>query len=188
LDYVYSIERLSRVLKPVSTEQDADAAVALLLKHANEEGFRILLVKRAENPVDPWSGQMAFPGGKRSPEDQSLRQTVVRETLEETNINLLDRCRFLGVMTALTSTQRPEMKILPFVILLEHEPSIRLNEKELEGFVWISLEELIQHKGTFKFSFGKFPAYIVGSTVIWGLTYRILENFVPPSSVHFGSR
>jgi 8-oxo-dGTP pyrophosphatase MutT (NUDIX family) len=96
LDYVYSIERLSRVLKPVSAEQDADAAVALLLNHANE-GFRILFVKRAENPVDPWSGQMAFPGGKRNSEDLSLRQTVVRETLEETNVNLL-RARALVYM------------------------------------------------------------------------------------------
>ncbi|RLI39759.1 hypothetical protein DRO69_13870, partial [Candidatus Bathyarchaeota archaeon] len=81
------------------------------------------------------------------------------------------------VIEPLRSTQRPEMKILPFVVLLEHEPSIKLNE-ELEGFVWISLEELIQHKGMVKFSFGEFPAYIVGNTVIWGLTYRILEKFI----------
>lgn len=176
MDYVYSIERLSRVLKPVSAEQDADAAVALLLNHANE-GFRILFVKRVENPVDPWSGQMAFPGGKRSSEDQSLRQTVVRETLEETNIDLLDRCRFLGVMTVLTSTQRPEMKVLPFVVLLEREPSIKLNKKELERFVWISMEELFRNEKTVKFDFGEFPAYVVGDNIVWGLTYRILQNF-----------
>ena len=176
MDYVISIERLSRVLKPVSAEQDADAAVALLLNHANE-GFRILFVKRAENPADRWSGQTAFPGGKRSSEDQSLRQTVVRETLEETNINLLDRCRFLGVMTALTSTLRPEMKVLPFVVLLEREPTIKLNKKELERFVWISMEELFQNQKTVKFDFGEFPAYIIGDSIIWGLTYRILKDF-----------
>lgn len=176
LDYVHSIERLSRVLKPVSVEQDADAAVALLLKHANE-GFRILFVKRAENPVDPWSGQMAFPGGKRSSEDKNLRHTVVRETLEEINVNLLDRCRLLGVMTPLTSTQRPEMKILPFVVLLEHEPSIKLNNKELERFVWISIRDLFQNEKNVKFDFGEFPAYVVGDNIVWGLTYGILQNF-----------
>jgi len=69
------------------------------------------------------------------------------------------------------------MKVLPFVILLKHEPAIKLNEKELEGFVWILLEELVQNKSTAKFSFGEVPAYIVKRNVIWGLTYRILENF-----------
>jgi len=164
------------MLTPVSEEQDADAAVALLLKTVNQD-FKVLLVKRVENPTDPWSGQMALPGGKRDSKDKDLKQTVVRETSEETNINLLHRCRFLGVMETLRSTRRPDMKILPFVILLEHEPSIKLNE-ELEGSVWISLGELVQHKGTAKFSFGEPPAYIVGKSVIWGLTYRILERFI----------
>ncbi len=176
MGYVGSIERLSKVLKPVSEAQGADAAVALLLK-LMDQVLKVFFVKRVENPSDPWSGQMAFPGGKRDAKDQNLKQTVVRETSEETNINLLDRCRFLGVMAAFKSTRRPEMKILPFVILLEHEPSIKLNE-ELKEFVWISLEELVQHRGISKFSFGEFPAYIVGNNVIWGLTYRILEKFV----------
>jgi hypothetical protein len=69
------------------------------------------------------------------------------------------------------------MKILPFVVFLEHEPSIKLNE-ELEGFAWVSLEKLAQHKGIAEFSFGEFPAYIIENSVIWGLTYRILEKFV----------
>ena len=69
------------------------------------------------------------------------------------------------------------MKVLPFIILLEHEPSIELNE-ELDRFVWISLEELVQHRGTAKFSFGEVPAYIIGNRIIWGFTYRILEKFV----------
>jgi len=176
LTCVYSIDKLSKVLKPLSEEQGADAAVALILKPMNRD-FKVLFVKRVENPADSWSGQIAFPGGKRDAKDKNLKQTIVRETLEETNIDLLDRCRFLGALTALRSTRRPEMKVLPFVILLGHEPTIKLNEKELEGFVWILLEELVRNKSTVKFGFGEFPAYIVERNVIWGLTYRILENF-----------
>jgi 8-oxo-dGTP pyrophosphatase MutT (NUDIX family) len=175
LSYVGRIEKLSRALKRTSKEQDADGAVALLLKPV-DQALKVLFVKRVENPADLWSGQIAFPGGKRDAKDQNLKQTVVRETLEETNINLLDRCRFLGMMGSLRSTQRPEMKILPFVVLLEHEPTIKLNE-ELEGFVWISLEELVRHKGMAKFSFGEVQAYTVGNYIIWGLTYRILDKF-----------
>jgi 8-oxo-dGTP pyrophosphatase MutT (NUDIX family) len=176
LIHIDNIENLSKLLNPVSEDQEADAAVALLLKLMDQD-LKLFVVKRVENPADPWSGQMALPGGKRDAKDKNLKQTITRETLEETNINLLDNCRFLGVMKPLRSTQRPGMKILPFVVLVEHEPLIKLNE-ELEWFVWISLEELTEHKGTVKFSFGKFPAYIVGNIVIWGLTYRILEKFV----------
>ena len=162
-------------MKPTSEKHDADAAVSLLLKESDEE-FEILFVERVENPVDPWSGQMAFPGGKRSSEDQNLMQTVVRETLEEAHINLLDRCRFLGTMTTLTSDQKPEMEVLPFVFVLQHEPAIELNRKELERFIWVSVEELYQNEGSVKLEFGEFPAYIVSNNVIWGLTYRILKN------------
>jgi hypothetical protein len=70
------------------------------------------------------------------------------------------------------------MRILPFVVLIEHDQSVKLNEKELEGFVWISLKELIKHKAIAKFSFGNFPAYIVENNVIWGLTYQIIEKLV----------
>jgi len=176
LSYTDIIDKLSKVLNPVSEIQEADAAVALLLK-LMDQNLKVFIVKRVENATDPWSGQMALPGGKRDAKDQNLKQTVVRETLEETNMNLFDNCRFLGVMKPLRSTQRPEMKILPFVVLVEHEAIIKLNE-ELEWFVWISLEEIKEHKGAVKFSFGEFPAYVVGNNVIWGLTYRILEKFI----------
>lgn len=172
-----NIEKLSKALRPTLDEQEANAAVALLLKLGNA-GLNVLFVKRVENPADPWSGQVALPGGKRDAGDLNLKQTVSRETLEETNINLLDDCRFLGVLSALRSRPRLGLKILPFVILLEHEPSIKLNEKELEGFVWMSLKEVFLGKGSFRFSFGEVPAYTVRRTVIWGLTYRILENFI----------
>ncbi len=173
---IEDVEKMSKVLRPVPEAQNAGAAVALLLKVTNHD-IKALFVKRAENPADPWSGQMALPGGKRDAKDRSLKDTVVRETLEETNINLLYRCRFLGSMDPLKSDIRPELKIIPFVILLEHEPLIKLNA-ELKYFVWISPEELIQNRCTVKFSFGEFPAYIVGSNVIWGLTYVIFENFI----------
>lgn len=171
------VEMLSKALRPVTDEQGANAAVALLLKPEKTD-LNVLFVKRVENLADPWSGQMAFPGGKRDLKDANLVKTVVRETLEETGINLLRRSRFLGVLTALSSRPRPELKILPFVVLLEHKPLIKLSEKELQGFVWISLDEIAKHRGSARLSFGEVPAFIIGNIVIWGLTYRILEDLL----------
>lgn len=170
------IENLSKMLKPASEVQNADAAVALLLKLVNQD-FKILLVKRTENPSDPWSGQMAFPGGKCDPKDRDIRYTVVREAVEETNIDIICGCRFLGVLENMRSTVRPKLLVAPFVVLLEHEPTIILNE-ELEDYVWVSLKKLRKCEGIAKFPFGEVPAYIFEGNVIWGLTYRILENFI----------
>lgn len=176
MTHVDIIEELPMVLKPVQEGLVADAAVALLLRMVNEE-LEVFLVKRVESPSDPWSGNVALPGGKRTPEDRDLKQTVVRETLEETNINLLYRCRFLGVLETLISTPRPEMKILPFVVLVEHEPTVRLNY-ELDSFAWISLRRLIRNRTKVKFSFGERDAYVFDDVIVWGLTYRVLEMFV----------
>ena len=172
-----NIKTLSEQLRPVAQTEDADAAVALLLRPMNDD-FDILVVKRVNSPRDPWSGQMALPGGKRESKDVNLRNTVIRETLEETGIDLEDRCCFLGTIRTQCSNHKPEMTVLPFVILLQHDATIRLNEKELEKFAWIPLKELAKHRGTARFSFGEFPAYVIDDYVIWGVTYRIIEELL----------
>jgi hypothetical protein len=53
-----------------------------------------------------------------------------------------------------------------------------LSENELEEYFWIPLEELVRNRTSAKLSFGEVPAFIVGDNVIWGLTYRIVENFM----------
>ena len=174
---VLSIEKLSTNLKSASDEQDANAAVALILKLEDGRPY-VLFVRRIQDTSDPWSGQIALPGGKRELEDKNLKETVIRETWEETKINLLGNCRFLGVMSAFQSKPRPEIRVLPFVILLMGKPSIRLNEKELKEYFWFPLDELVKDRTMAKFSFGKVPAFVVGNRVIWGLTYRIVECFI----------
>ena len=169
------VKKLAQHLGQMSSEQGANAAVALLIKGATDPN--ILFVKRIQNPTDPWSGQIALPGGKRDGKDKNLKDTVIRETLEETGINL-ERCRFLGVMSVQKSTPRPEIKVLPFVIFLEHKPAITLSERELEKYVWIPIEQLAQNKSTVTFSFGESPAYVINDTVIWGLTHRIIEELM----------
>ena len=176
MGYIGNAKKLSMMLKQTSKNLDANAAVVVLLR-AVDQDFQVLFVKRAEKTSDPWSGQTALPGGKRNPEDRNLKETVVRETFEETTINLLESCRFLGTIEPVRSTQKPEMKILPFVILLHRDQAIKLNE-ELTEYFWAPLKELAKHKGTVKFSFGKYPAYIIENHIIWGLTYKILQNLL----------
>lgn len=170
------IDEITKALKPFSPKQEANAAVAIMLKPTRQD-MKILFVKRIENPRDPWSGQIALPGGKREPEDLDLKETILRETNEETGINLLDHCRFLGVTEPVRSKLNPEMKILPFIFLLEHEPVIKLNREELERYYWIPIKKLIRNERIVKSGVKAHPTFIIGEIKIWGLTFRILKKF-----------
>ena len=77
-------------------EWRARAAVALIFRVASEGALELLLIKRAEYPGDPWSGQVAFPGGREEAGDASLAETAIRETREETGIELEPRRNVLG--------------------------------------------------------------------------------------------
>ncbi len=174
MDHEDAVEKLRGVLKPVE-DADAGAAVAILLKR-EERGLQVLLVKRATNPSDPWSGHMAFPGGRRRPEDRDLRETVIRETREETGIELRG-CRFLGTLSVTTSSVAPELGVLPFVVLCNETPRITLNE-ELCSHFWVSLEHLRRSRGSALIQGVEVPAFLVNGEVVWGLTYRMLENLL----------
>jgi hypothetical protein len=80
-------------------------------------------------------------------------------------------------MEPVRSTQKPEMQVLPFVVFLQEEQVIRLNE-ELTEYFWVPLKELNHYRGAAKFSFGEYPAYIIKRHIIWGLTYKILQNLL----------
>jgi 8-oxo-dGTP pyrophosphatase MutT (NUDIX family) len=170
------IAKLLSALKPFSAQQSANAAVALLLK-PNADDFEILLVKRATRQTDVWSGQMARPGGNREPQDADLKATAIRETLEETSVDI-GASSFLGALDAVQPVPRRDYLVLPFVVLLENDPKIFLNHGELESFLWVPYEEILQSKGkTAVPNIGEVPAFLVKNTVVWGMTYRILLDF-----------
>ena len=173
---IFQINKLVKNLVQTSDNQDVKAAVVLLLRIINHE-IQILLVKRAEDPIDTWSGQTALPGGKLDPGDLDLKATAVRETFEETGINLLENCRFLGAMRPLRSIERAEMQVLPFVVLLEKDQTITLNE-ELTEYFWVSIREIDKNKIKSRIRYSEYTTYLIKNHVIWGLTYNILHDFL----------
>jgi len=176
LDNNKIIDELTNALEQNLESVEANAAVVVLLRIENQE-IQVLFVKRTEYPADTWSGQIALPGGKRELGDRDLRETVVRETLEETGINLLEGCQFLGIMDPVRSVRKPEMKVLPFVVLQKEPQAINLN-RELTEYFWEPIKELDKHKRDIKLSFGGVTAYTVEGQVIWGLTFNILRNLL----------
>ena len=155
------------------------AAVAAVLRVTSEP--ELLFIKRADVVGDPWSGHMAFPGGRHDAGDRSLEDTVVRETREETAIDLAGSGRLLGVLDDLAprSPSLPRIMIRPYVAVVPPDAVIRANE-EVAAHFWVPLERLrdpatrTEHElrtGTVR---QRFPGYRVGPHVAWGLTERIV--------------
>ena len=168
------IERLKRRLRGVEA-LDAWAAVAILLRE-EEDDYETLIVRRTVVPGDPWSGDMAFPGGKKAPQDKTLRDTVVREVSEETGIDL-DALRYIGALPVLFSSMKPERDVLPIVYLYEGRPEIKLNS-ELSAYRWVHLKELRASRTTEKVKGWEGEVFRLGDDIVWGLTYRMLDNLL----------
>ena len=77
--------------RPFSADSDEPgerAAVTAVIRNHPERGAELLVIRRAEHPLDPWSGHMAFPGGRRELTDPDLSHTALRETFEEVGLDL----------------------------------------------------------------------------------------------------
>lgn len=179
-------EALARyVAKAVDAPEAKPAAVALmLLERSPGSELETLFIKRAERAGDPWSRQIALPGGRRESSDADLLFTAVRETREETGIDLSGAER-LGVLDDLypRTPTLPPVVVRPFVFGLAAPPRIVTNA-EVEHAFWIPLNRLVtpgvrrevtlQLRGEARV----FPAYDLGDEVIWGMTERILTPFL----------
>jgi 8-oxo-dGTP pyrophosphatase MutT (NUDIX family) len=159
------------------------AAVAILLRDGAEGGgLEALFIHRAERAGDTWSGQMAFPGGRRDPGDADLLATAIRETREEIGIDLALAER-LGELDDLhpRTPVLPPIVVRPFVFGLVERPAITLSTEVQDAF-WASFRALaapgawrevtIQHRGAPR----TLPAYVLENRTIWGMTERILTQ------------
>jgi 8-oxo-dGTP pyrophosphatase MutT (NUDIX family) len=170
--------------RPVEPERVPQAAVALILREARGSA-QALIIKRAERPGDHWSGHLALPGGRAQVDDVDLIATAARETYEEVGTDLLDGGEFIGELEIMipTNARLPRIEIAPFVALAPPEFTITLNGEVARAF-WISIADLIREGRSSSFSMSrdgvinKWPAYPSEEGPIWGITERILTNFL----------
>jgi 8-oxo-dGTP pyrophosphatase MutT (NUDIX family) len=162
------------------------AAVAMILAGGPRDPT-ILFIERAKRVGDPWSGHMAFPGGRVETRDADARRTAERETLEEVGIDLAG-AELIGQLDDQAGRRsgsswqgRP---IAGFVYHLE-APAPVVASHEVEEALWVPSSALLEPKNqvdyTVSYAPGTFPGILVGKPdrhIIWGLTYRFLESFM----------
>ena len=162
------------------------AAVAIIFRASAEDGSpELLFIKRADYPGDPWSGQVAFPGGREEPGDASLTETASRETREETGIDLEREGAVIGALDAFRprTPGLPSIIVRPFVAVLDRDQPLELSSEVALAF-WIPLAALMPKDSwqeTTVFARGvqiNARAFEHEGNVIWGMTERILGQLL----------
>lgn len=162
------------------------SAVAVICGEYQGE-MSLLMIKRVAKEGDPWSGDMAFPGGCHQKGDQCLIHTAIRETWEEVGVDLHQSAKFVvrlsDQLTRSHSVLKP-MIVAPYLFHIAKPYALRLNPKEVEGAVWIPLGFFADKnvRGKMDWKLGrlnfKLPCYWFQGKRIWGLSLRIIDELV----------
>lgn len=169
----------------VVTPEVRPASVALLVRPASAAP-ELLFIRRAEFDGDPWSGHVAFPGGRRDPLDADAQATAVRETVEEVGIDLARVGTPLGALDDVhPRAGAPPVLVSPFVFGVPADV-VACPNHEVCNALWVPLPTLASAPARAEHVFHlreagvtlRFPALRHGGYVIWGLTYRILGQFL----------
>ena len=163
------------------------AAVAMILTDGLEE-LEVCFIRRAEREGDPWSGQVAFPGGRADPCDIDAYSVAERETKEEVGLELMSEHRVgpLPIRPIERRDIRTSMTLSPFIYYLPQgakENAMPQEDEEVASVFWVPMSHLFDAAMATDLqypmagSLTTFPGIRYEDHVIWGLTLRILGSF-----------
>lgn len=160
------------------------AAVALILRETRA-GQEILIIRRAEHPLDPWSGHLGFPGGRLEPQDTSEERAAVRETEEELGIRLDACARLLGTLSEIRArslSRSMPLSIFPFVYEMTEPAALNQNGEVVEA-TWIPLRFFLDLSNRTTMPHPRepdraMPCYPLGDRAIWGMSLAMLDELL----------
>lgn len=183
----HKLEKLlaERTPEKLTIEGDfVDASVLMILKEEPGD-ISMLFIKRPDNIGDPFSGHVAFPGGKMIEGDSGKLDTAARETEEEIGVDIYKSGRILGELDDV-NPNNPKARtyiVTPYLSVLENEVVFTPDAREVERVLWVPVSHLLDEKN-FKLRRrergGKLRddyAYSFDPYIIWGMTGRILHRF-----------
>jgi 8-oxo-dGTP pyrophosphatase MutT (NUDIX family) len=165
---------------------ESHAAVAVVFREGTHS-VEVLLIERAEREGDPWSGHMAFPGGRMEPEDDSTRGAAQRETYEEVGVDLAN-AEYLGQLDDIIGnpSSRPTLVVAAHAFYIARDQSFTIDREEVQMAFWFPLADMLEESRSVDYTIVerpdmRFPGILVGIPdrhVVWGMTYRFLENLL----------
>jgi len=169
---------------PHAPKDTRHAAVAMCLRESGK--LEILFIRRADDPRDPWSGHMAFPGGRVEPWDGSPFHAAVRETKEEVDVHLRED-KLIGNLSPIRAPHRGKrapLMVHPYVFNVPVETRTRPDAREVQETLWIPLSFFLYEakREEMNWQYGgqtfKLPSYDYDGRRIWGMTLRMLDELL----------
>lgn len=171
-----------RVRQPYQGPADRAAVAAIL-----DPDGDLLLIRRSERAGDPWSGHLAFPGGRMQAEDGGPLQAAIRETWEEVGVDLREEGRLIGFLDELPAVRSGgvdrRLVVSPFVFACSRRPTLRPNH-EVAGHYWWNIERLLAGEGRGEKEWNwqgqpiHLPAVRLEGAELWGMTLRMVDELL----------
>jgi len=176
-------EKLKPLLKPqtqLKPEIGGEYAAVTVVFNITARRPTILFVKRVTSDSDPWSGQIAFPGGRYRESDGDLMRTAIRELWEEAGIEK-DAVEVLGTMETVSPGNRPTLSVTPFIAKLVKKTRC-MKGPEIEEIFWVGVDDLrpafrriyVKSLNGFK----DVPGFVFDDEFVWGMTGNILRKIL----------
>ncbi len=148
-----------------------EAAVLVLLS----PGGYVLLERKSCSQGSPWACDVALPGGRIRPGEDSIA-AALREAWEEAWVNpAYVRILCLGPLHA---TSRGSIVVRPIIAVTRGPLCVKPNSSEVDTVFWASLETVagarparLRHPRDFEVM----GVELEGGLIVWGLTLRILH-------------
>jgi 8-oxo-dGTP pyrophosphatase MutT (NUDIX family) len=160
-----------------------DAAILIPVYRAQDGELHIVMILRNLGGVH--GGQIAFPGGKTDPEDETMLDTALREVREELGL-IVERNDVLAELP-MEQTRTTGYRVFPYLARINVPNQWRIAEREIAEILDVKLKELTRPEAHDKM-IGRFPNwhkaeqvafYRIGEHRLWGLSYRILQPVIP---------
>jgi len=169
-------------LPEITAEADTPAAVLIAITERAEPG--VILTVRREH-LRTHAGQVAFPGGREETSDKSLMDTAIRETREETGIDLEGDGMILGTLDDLRprTVRLPAIVVRPFVAILDAKAALELSSEVALAF-WVPFGELARTdswQSDTVFARGvqiNARVFRHHDHIVWGMTERIMTRLL----------
>jgi 8-oxo-dGTP pyrophosphatase MutT (NUDIX family) len=151
---------------------------AVLIPVVDRAEATVLLTVRSTRLPDH-AGQIAFPGGKIDPADETPAAAALREAQEEIGLEA-NRIEPIGYLDLYLTTTG--YRVLPTVARVAPDFSLSLNPAEVDDAFEVPLAFLMgaenhqQHSREWKGMIRTYYAMPFGERYIWGVTAGILRN------------
>ncbi len=174
---------------------------AVIVPIVNKGGTEHILFEVRTDTIKRQPGEICFPGGGMEDTDRDSRDTALREASEELGLSR----EKMSIIAPLDIVITPfDLMIYPYICRMPDHDAINPNDREVKEIFCVPIDyfllnkpktyyvsvkvvpskdfpyDLIPGGDNYKWRTSQYPEYFYtyGGHVIWGLTARILLNFL----------